>query len=138
VKLDTLYVSNSSVGSLNAAIYLEYKSTDRISVQFNIDAVGFSFGADRSGRFEALSQGAVISVEQAKVTPLNLLLTGDYDIGRLNSEFSLNILLTEKLSIRPGVSFVFTEFTTYQKLEFNNDRFRHKSLMPMIGGRYRL
>lgn len=137
-KLDTLYIPHSSVGSLNAAIYLEYRFTDRISAEFNIDAVGFSFGADRSGRFEAASQGRSVTTEAAKVTPVNLLLTGDYDIGSLNSELSINIQLNEHLSVRPGLAFIFTEFTTYNALEFGNDRFRKKSLLPMLGVSYQL
>ena len=57
-ELDTLWIKNSSVGALNAAIYLDFKITPKLSAQFNIDAVGFSFGADRFGRFEAESQAA--------------------------------------------------------------------------------
>jgi len=137
-KLDTLYLAHSSVGSINASIHLEYRFTSRISAEFNIDALGWSFGADRWGRFEALSRNQPITSQSAKVTPLNLLLTGDYDIGSLNSELSLNIHVTDNLLVRPGVSFVFTEFTTHNKLEFNNDRFRKKSLLPMIGVSYRI
>lgn len=138
VKLDTLYIPHSSVGSINASIHLEYRFTERISAEFNIDAIGWSFGGDRTGRFEALSEGEPITNETAKVTPFNLLLTGDYDIGSLNSELSVNILLTDKWLLRPGVSFIFTEFTTYNKLTFDNDRFRRKSLLPMIGVSYHI
>lgn len=137
VKLDTLYIPHSSVGSFNASIHLEYRFTERISAEFNIDAIGFSFGGDRTGNFEAYSQGQPVTSQTAKVTPFNLLLTGDYDIGSLNSELSANIQLANNWILRPGVSFIFTEFTTYNKLEFNNDRFRKKSLLPMIGVSYR-
>ncbi len=137
-KLDTLWLKNSSVGSLNAAIYLEFKITPKLSAQFNIDAVGFSFGADRFGRFEAESQAASSPSEGASVTPFNLLLTGDYDIGSLNSELSVTYMLTDNLVLRPGVSFMFTEYTTHNPLAFGNDRFRKKSLMPMLALSYRL
>lgn len=136
VKLDTLYMAHTSVGMLNAAIYLEFKITPRIGAQFNIDGIGYSFGADRSGRFEALTESYPITSEKASVTNFNLLLTGDYDIGSLNSELSLLIKLNDQWVVRPGVSFVFTEYTTYNKLAFNNDRFRKKSLMPMVGLSY--
>jgi hypothetical protein len=77
-----------------------------------------------------------ITSEKASVTNLNLLLTGDYDIGSLNSELSLNIKITDNLLLRPGLSFLFTEYTTFNPLAFANDRFRKKSLMPMIGISY--
>jgi hypothetical protein len=131
-KLDTLYMSHASVGMLNLAIFLDFKITKRLSAQFNIDAVGFSFGASRTGRFEALSQEYSISEEDASVTTANWLFTGDYDHGSLNSEMTINYLITERLLIRPGVSFLFTEFTTKNKLAFDNDRFRNKTLMPML------
>lgn len=135
-KLDTLNMAHTSVGSLNAAIYLDFKISERISAQFNIDAVGLSFGADRVGQFMAVSQGLPMTSEKASVTNLNLLLTGDYDIGSLNSELSFNVKLTDKLMMRPGVSFLFTEYTTNNPLAFANDRFRKKSLMPMLGISY--
>ena len=135
-KLDTLYLPNSSVGSVNLAIFLAYRISPKITAEFNIDAVGLSFGADRSGEFQAESQQASTSGVSAYVTPYNLLLTGDYDIGSLNSELSLNIQVSDHLWVRPGVSFLFTEFTTYTPLAFDNDRFRKKSLLPMIGISY--
>ncbi len=137
-KLDALYLTHSSVGFLNAAVYLDYLLSEKLSLQFNIDAVGFSFGADRSGRYEADSENLSSANEAASVTSVNLLLTGDCDIGSLNSEFSLLYRISDNMILRTGVSFVFTEFTTNNKLAFNNDRFRKKSLMPMLGFSYLL
>jgi hypothetical protein len=131
-KLDTLYMSHTSVGMLNLTIFLEYRFTKKLSAQFNIDAIGFSFGANRNGRYEALSQDYIVSKEEASVTAANWLLTGDYDHGSLNSEITINYLFADNLMIRPGASFLFTEFTTKNKLAFDNNRFRNKTLMPML------
>jgi len=137
-KLDTLYLQNSNTNSINLAIYLGYEISNKLFLEFNIDAVGFSFGGKQTGNFNALSQGQPITSEAAKVTPLNLLLTGDYDWGSLNSEFTLNYHLNDRWSLRPGVSFIFSEYTTDRKLTFNNDRFRNKVLYPALGIRYHL
>lgn len=136
-KLDTLYVPSSTIGSINAAVYIEARISKRLFIEFNIDVAGISFGQNTKGRFEAYSLNMSPSEEEAVVTPYNLLLTGDYDIGSLNSELSLNILLFKRLLLRPGVSFLFTEYTTKKDLAFDNDRFRRKSLMPMLGIGYR-
>jgi hypothetical protein len=136
-KLDTLYLNKGKTNSLNLAIYLAYDISNKLAIELNIDAIGFSFGANQRGSYQARSQNYPITEETAKVTPFNILLTGDYDIGSLNSEFTLNYKITDQFSIRPGVSFLFSEYTTDRKLAFNNDRFRNKSLLPVLGLRYR-
>jgi len=137
-KLDTLFLTNSNTNSINLAIYLGYQISHKFMLEFNIDAVGFTFGGAQSGSFNALSQGQPITTKTAKVTPLNLLLTGDYDWGSLNSEFTLNYQINNRWSLRPGVSFIFSEYTTDRRLSFNNNRFRNKALYPVLGVRYQL
>ncbi len=135
-KMDTLTM-NGSVGSLNAAIYIDYQISSKWSVQFNIDAIGISFGGEQTGSFYSQTQGFPEQDVKAKLTGSNILLTGDYDRGSLNSEFSGKYHFSDKGAIKFGISFVFTEYTTATKLAFNNDRFRAKSLMPMVGYSYR-
>jgi len=138
LKLDSFFVPSSSVLAINTAIYMGYQISKKSFIEFNIDFAGISFGKKVTGTFESYSLGNAPSKENAKITPYNLLLTGDYDIGTLNSEFSYSYQLSEKLSVRPGISFIFVEYTTEQKLAFNNDRFRKKSLLPMLGVTYNL
>lgn len=138
VKLDTLFLNSANTNSLNVSIYLAYQISSKISIEFNIDAIGYSFGSQQEGRYQAESQNYPNSAEKADVTNLNLLLTGDYDWGSLNSEFSVNYAMNERWSIRPGVSFIFSEYTTQRELAFNNDRYRNKSLFPMLALRYKL
>ncbi|MDG1098792.1 MAG: hypothetical protein P8O20_05360 [Bacteroidia bacterium] len=47
-KLDTLTM-DGNVGSINAAIYINYALNDKWNIQFNIDAIGFSFGGKKQG-----------------------------------------------------------------------------------------
>ena len=86
----------------------------------------------------AETQNASQSNVKAKPSGTNLLLTGDYDLGSLNSEFFVGCHLKEKHRIKLGLNFVFNEYTTSNKLAFDDDRFRVKNLMPIIGYSYSL
>ena len=137
-KLDTLSMPNSQINSLNAAIFLMYKFSNKFSVGFNIDAIGFSFGKEQQSTFYSFSEGIPVTSSTASVTNFNLLLTGDYDIGSLNSEMYAHYDASDKIALRAGVNFIFSEYTTEQKFAFNNDRFRQKSLGLMLGVDYKL
>lgn len=136
-KMDTLALPNPNTNSINAAIYLLYQLNDKWSFGFNIDLIGFTFGNDQAGVFRADSQNGSVNEVMASPTNFNLLLTGDYDIGSLNSEFYGQYQISEQLGIRAGLSFVFSEYTTDQPLTFDNDRFRNKSLGGLLAVNYR-
>lgn len=137
--LDTLSFSRHQVNSLNLAIYLQYLITSKLAVEFNIDAVGFSFGADQVADYNSskrLQSPNQETKQPASVSPFNALLTSDNDLGSLNSEILLRYQFTEKLKVKFGGTFVFTEYTTKNKLYLDNDRFRNKSFQPMLGLNY--
>lgn len=138
VKLDTLFMPSAQVNSLNAAIFLMYKFTPKFSVGFNIDAIGFSFGKDQTSTFYSYSQNIQATNSNASVTNFNLLLTGDYDLGSLNSEIYVHYDVSDKFGLRAGASFLFSEYTTDKKFAFDNDRFRKKSLGLMVAVAYKL
>jgi len=128
--LDTLRLGKTQTNSLNISIHLEYGITRRLAVGFNIDAIGFSAGAQQSGTF--IANGPTRSslhntVQVAKPTPFNLLLIGDSDRGSLNSEAYVRYRVSPKVSLRGGIGFQFTEYTTTRKLTLDNDRFRSKN-----------
>jgi len=131
-KLDTLQLSSGQINSLNAVIHLGYRFSSKLVLGFNIDALGFSFGGEQKGNFYAYTQGKQPSAETAKVNKLNVLLTGDYDIGSLNSELYAMYQLNDKIALRGGFSFLFSEYISNQKLTFDNDRFRAKTLSPFL------
>lgn len=95
--------------------------------------VGGLFGTNGHHRY-TLGLG----LQSGRPTTLNLLLVGDNDIGSLNSNFSLRYLVHEKWQVQAGYQFLFTEFTTKAVLANDNDRFRRKSGLLMLGVQYRL
>jgi hypothetical protein len=132
--IDDLTLSNSQVTSINLAFYLLYQFSDSWSVGTNIDVIGGSFGATKAAKYNPKSNDEDYpDTVSARPSPFNLLLISDNDIGSLNSEFFVKKKLKDGWSLKFGANFAFTEYTTTQKLRNNNDRFRHKSLLPTIG-----
>jgi long-subunit fatty acid transport protein len=132
--IDSFLLKKSGIFALNLSINLGYNITPKFYAGFNIDALGFSFGGSKSGTY--INNGTGKSVN-AKPTSFNALLISDNDLGSLNSELFGRYRLNDKLSIRGGISFIFTEYTTDTKVQnvngVLNDRFRAKSLLGMVG-----
>jgi hypothetical protein len=137
--IDTITFKNISQHSINLSIHIAYVFSKKFQAEFNIDAAGFSFGGIRTGTFKssADSLNKFNGNVTARPTPFNLLLVSDNDLGQLNSEIALSYFVKPNIGIRFGASFLFSEFTTDKKLYLDNDRFRYKSLMGMIGIVYR-
>jgi hypothetical protein len=141
--IDTLAFANPQMNSLNLSINLQYSITKKLEVGFNIDAVGVSFGGKQIGSIiSSVYDPGQSFVQDAKPTTFNLLLTSDNDIGSLNSELYLRYWLSEHFGVRAGYTFYFSEYTTTQNLAFDsgriqNDRFRLKSGLLMLGVTYR-
>lgn len=131
--IDTFLIAKPLVIGVNVMINLGYHVTNKITVGFNIDAIGFSVGPEKKGNYINGSQGQNTT---GKPTPFNLLLVSDNDLGSLNSEFYGKYKVSEKLSIKTGFQFLFTEYTTItevQQFPEPNDRFRNKSGLFTIG-----
>lgn len=136
--IDTLQLTKTAVGSLNSTITLQY-SFPKLDVGFNIDAFGISFGGKQSGKFVASESKSLNgSLQSAKPTSFNLLLISDSDIGSLNSELYARYWFNKRFAIRGGASFQFLEYKTERLLTFENDRFRHKALLPFLAVSYSL
>jgi hypothetical protein len=134
--IDSFYVTSAQSNLFNLSINLQYTFKEKLDLGFNIDAVGLSFGNKISGRYYEYQSAGVTEFQAAKPTSYNLLLVSDNDIGGLNSELYLRYWFKPKWGIRAGASFLFTEYTTDNKLRLDNDRWRNKSLMGMIGITY--
>jgi hypothetical protein len=136
--IDTITTATASTNSLNLAVYLQFDISPKLDAGFNIDAVGLSFGPKK--QFNIIS--STFDPNQAPVqsgspTRFNLLLTSDNDIGSLNSEFYLRYWVTEKVGLRLGFTFLFSEYRTDNELSFNggqvvNDRYRYKAGMALL------
>ena len=142
--IDTLYLPNAQVNSVNVSINLQYALSKKLEVGFNIDATGYSFGANQTGELiskknkRKFVDGSTTSL--ATPAGLNLLLVSDSDLGNLSSEIYARYWATEKIGIRAGFSFLFTQYTSDKKVTLpdgQNDRWRYKSLTPMVAVSYR-
>jgi hypothetical protein len=131
--MDSLLVSRPVVVATNLYVNLGYKFSGKLSAGFNIDVFGISAGRQVVGTY---INGSSTTQTTANVTSWNVLLVSDNDRGTLNSELYAKYWLGRKISLRGGVQFLFTEYTTgteVQQFPEPNDRFRRKSLMFMIG-----
>jgi len=133
---DTLSFANYSVGSVNLSIHLNYRIKSRWEIEFNIDAVGVSFGKKQEAKYETSKNTGFGKTQLASPTSPNLLLTSDNDIGSLNSELMARYWFKPQWSVKAGATFIFSEYTTDKKLYLENDRFRNKALMGMVGISY--
>ncbi len=134
---DTIHFSNAQHNLLNVTINLQYTIKNKLDLGFNIDAFGLSFGPIQQGQYKAYQSASNNSYQKSSPTPYNLLLVSDNDIGSLNSELYGRLWLNSKWAVKLGASFLFTETTTKNKLRLDNDRFRNKSLMGMVGITFR-
>ena len=130
--IDTVFVSKAQNNALNLSINLQYSLNEKLEFGFNIDALGVTFGAAATGTYSAYQSPLNNTIQSARPTPFNLLLVSDNDIGTLNSELYIRYWMNQKWALRAGASFLFTEYTTDNKLSLNNDRWRNKSLMGMF------
>lgn len=137
-KVDTLTLANASPIALNALINLGYQFSSKFKVGFNIDAIGIGFGSNTSTKFTSSdnTNGQYPTTLDAKPTSTNLLLVGNNDIGQLKSELYGAYAVSAKLWLKGGLDFTFSEYTTSRKLIQDNDRFRNKSMMLLLGISY--
>ncbi len=137
---DTISFNGFNVNSLNASIHLNYAFNSKWELEFNIDAIGFSFGSTENADYNSskkLTTSPLASAKQeAKPTPFNLLLISDNDLGSLNSEIKIKYYFRNNWAFNFGATFIFAEYTTNNKLFKENDRFRQKTFVPMIGITY--
>ncbi len=136
--LDSFLLASAQVNALNLSINIGYHLTKKVSVGFNIDAIGFSFGSKQNGKYV---NGTSVVNTSATPTAFNILLVSDNDRGSLNSELYAAYNFNGQWAIKAGYQFLFTEYTTATKVQQfpePNDRFRNKTSAFLIGVRYQL
>ncbi len=132
--IDDLRLNSAQVTSINTVFQIFYDWTDTWGIGTNIDVFGGSFGKKQKARYNPKSDDASFpETASARPTPVNLLLISENDRGSLNSEFYVRRNLGNNWGLKLAANFAFTEFTTTRRLRKDNDRFRHKSLLPSIG-----
>ncbi|WP_375558645.1 hypothetical protein ACE193_12905 [Bernardetia sp. OM2101] len=131
--------NKSQLNAINLGLYTDYSITENVLVGFNIDVIGFSFGAKKEGTVydERNASGLIgIGATSAKPTSFNALLVGDNDIGTLNSEFWIGYRIASNVMVRGAFSYLFTEYTTDGQYQDGNDRFRYKAAQGAVGVSY--
>ncbi len=135
--VDSFFIGKPQINAFNISFNSEYFVSKKFSVGFNIDLIGFSFGAAKTGTY--INNGRT-SLVGAKPTSFNLLLISDNDKGSLNSEIFARYKLNAKWSLRGGAAFLFNEYTTNTAVQqlngISNDKFRTKTLNLMLGLSY--
>lgn len=134
--LDSLFSSNTNFYALNAMLNLGYTLSPKISLGFNIDFIGVSFGPSR---FMQFSGNGTQTTTTAKPTSMNILLIGNNDRGTLNSEFYLRYKLNNQWGFKVAMQHFFTELTTTSKVQtlpIQNDRFRNITNLFSFGVAY--
>jgi hypothetical protein len=128
--IDSVSFKKTQVNALNLSINLAYTVYKKITLGFNIDAVGFSFGGKQNGIYYA--NNGVGTATTAKPSGFNVLLISDNDKGSLNSEFYARYKFNNNWGAKLGFQFLFTEYTTATEIQTTpdgqkNDRFRNKA-----------
>ncbi len=136
--IDSLLVPSSQLNAVNLSANFGYHISQKFYAGFNIDFIGFSFGAKKNVNY---INGTTAVNSTAKPTAFNLLLISDNDIGTLNSEFFAGYKVNQKWLLKAGYQFLFTEYRTSTKVQQvpePNDRFRNKVSAFLLGARYQL
>ncbi|HEX8657450.1 MAG TPA: hypothetical protein VF690_07955 [Hymenobacter sp.] len=106
----TINVPAPRIYSFNAAFHLRARVAGPMSLGFNLDAAGLSFGPERS---------TPTAPGQVRPTRGNLLLGGSRDRGSLNSELYLAVTLPRSVGLRAGWSHIVTghesDASTYRR-----------------------
>ena len=126
---DTLNVQRPFTTALNTSINIGYHFNKKWSAGFNIDLIGVTFGRTTNGILT--SNGTTRNDSEVKPTAFNVLLTGDHDLGSLNSELFVGYKLSDKWSLRGVYQFYFSEYKTTNLNQVASDgtvitRFRNK------------
>jgi hypothetical protein len=142
--IDTFKLKTVQSNALNISINLQYAFSQKLEVGFNIDALGVTFGGKQTGDIVSVrnKRKFVDGTTQSMASPsgLNVLLVSDSDIGSLNSELYGRYWVSDKIGIRAGMSFQFVEYMADKNVKVNtdeNNRWRYKSLLPMIAVSYK-
>jgi len=127
--MDSVLFPSAQINSINVTINIGYNFSKKFRAGFNIDLIGFSFGAAQAGTYinGNGAPGAQTVPVTASPAGFNLLLIAENDRGSLNSEFFVAYSINDKWSVKLGAQHIFMEYVTDTKVQQfpeANDRFR--------------
>lgn len=138
--IDSLLIDKSQSNFINLTFNAGYRFNTKWSVGFNIDVIGFGFGATKPATYYGNNFATGVPTT-ASPSNFNLLLISDNDLGSLNSEFFLKYQWNSRWAVKGAFQFQFVEYNTPTKVQTTpdgqtNDRFRQKASVFGLGVAY--
>lgn len=136
--MDTLFLNNTRIITLNFMLRLTYQMSDRFSIEAHTDLFGFSFGAEKQGLLYFGDDGLYSSVyTKAKPASSNLMLPSQHAFGTVCAGFGLRYQLTLNWKISSGISVLYTEYHVQNPVNYinsldvnvNTERYRSRSVL---------
>ena len=131
-RVNMLAISGARTNSLNLELQLKYRFLERVEAGFDIDLLGAGFGKATTGSYRS-TDPAFSGAQRADVSSFNLLKGGSPDRGELDSEFFFAYWWSDRQAVRAGFSHFLSEYTTVNRLDFGNDRYRHSANLGFVG-----
>lgn len=135
-RINTLAISGARTYSLNLELQLKYRFLERVEAGLDIDLLGVAFGKSTTGSYRS-ADPALSGAQRADVSSFDLLKGGNPDRGQLVSEFFLAYWWNDRWAVRVGFSHFLSEYTTVNRLDFGNDRYRHGANLGFVGLTFR-
>lgn len=134
--LDTLFVTEPRLNSLNVLINLGWRFSEKLQIGFDIDAAGISLGSTEFATYVHNDQPERV---QARPSSPNLLLLDDRNRGSVSAQYHVLYRFGPHFGAKVGLQHLFSELKTdtkVQTLPEANDRFRYKSYAGFVGLNY--
>jgi hypothetical protein len=134
--VDTLVINQSFnlFGNIYFALQHRFDTHHELSLQ--IDLFGASFGLPTSASIISSELPSKTASQTAIPTLFNYTLLSSNNRGSLLYALNYRYWFNDRLGANFSVNYVYTEYRTYDKLVFENSRFRNKSMCFMIGVSY--
>ena len=130
---DTLSLLTAQQNNLAILVAASYRIKNKFELGFNIDLVGYSFGATQNATFIS---NKIATPTSASANAPTALLVGPNDLGMIRAEFTLGYWVSDKTLLRIGLTSLNTEYKTATELQTDNSRFRRNSQLPFIAVTY--
>lgn len=135
-RVDTLVINQSLNLFGNIYFALQYRFNIHHDLGLQLDLFGASFGLPVAATLQSSELPGNAAAQTALPTLFNYTLLSSNNRGSLLYSLNYRYWFNDRLGANCSVNYVYTEYRTYDKLLFENNRFRNKSFCVMIGVSY--
>lgn len=135
-RVDTVVINQSFNLFGNIYLALQYRFNLQHELGLQIDLFGASFGLPTSAILISSELPSKSASQTALPTLFNYTLIGSNNRGSLLYTLNYRYWFNDRLGVNASFNYVYTEYRTYDKLVFENSRFRNKSFCFMLGISY--